>query len=81
MNKHGKKVHKNLRRFIREETTVTFIKSFTKSKERASSYKGEDGVLVQHRAVVKVIKKLMKEQNTDIISADTVAAIVKKKKK
>jgi predicted XRE-type DNA-binding protein len=48
-------VNQNLRRFVREQTTCTFV------KKRSKLYKRENSKLISHRAVAKVVRKLMKE--------------------
>lgn len=62
MNIYHKKVNQNLRRFVREQTVATFVKPRKKNK----LYKRLDGRLISHRAVCKVIRKLMKEKALDM---------------
>lgn len=59
MNYFQKKLNKNLRNFINDEIVDTYIIPNKKNK----FYKRKDGKMISHRAVVKVIRGIMKNKN------------------
>jgi len=75
MNKYQKKVHQNLRRFIRDYSTVTFVQP----RKRGTYYKRENGKLISHRAVAKVVRKVMKEKQNNVIPFPTPSPVMPKK--
>lgn len=59
MNYFQKKAQKNLKRFIEDDIdTILIIPN-----KRNKLYKRQDGRLISHRAVAKVIRGLMKKRN------------------
>lgn len=58
MNYWQRKVKNNLKNFIKEDISSIYIVPNKKGK----LYKRKDGRLISHRAVVKTIKRLMKDK-------------------
>lgn len=58
MNKFEKIVNKNLRRYIHTDIVNVYMKPNSRNK----LYERTNGKLISHRALVKVIRKLIEEK-------------------